>query len=151
MYLTPQSFYQRYLAHLPASELFPLVQLLDTLIQTYGIYKLKTSSFHQIIKKSSPALFTLLSLLIHHKKLTKQSIKSLKNIVSTYIDPAECHFTIVSPSEKINTQLEKQLKQQFKKAAISLRSSPKIGLKVQGGKFSYERSLEKDLKKIFES
>ncbi|MDR0649998.1 MAG: hypothetical protein LBG59_00910 [Candidatus Peribacteria bacterium] len=150
MYLTPQSFYQQYLSSLPTSELFFLFQLLDQLLQTYGVYKLKTASFHQLIKKVSPALFLLLSLLIYHKKFTKPFIKSLKHFIFTHTNPTECHFTITSPSKKVNIQLEKKLKKQFKKSDFSLLSSPKMSLIVQGGKFSYERSLEKDLKKLFE-
>ncbi|MDR2415073.1 MAG: hypothetical protein LBD75_00170 [Candidatus Peribacteria bacterium] len=149
MYQTTKSFYQHYLSRLPASELFSYVQVIEYLLQVYGIPKLKTSTFLHIIKASSPALYTLLFLLIQHKTLTQPFLTSLKNLLSLHINPAELHFTISSPSVNVNTQLEKQLKKQFKKSDISLIASAEMGLKVQGGRLSYERSLEKDLKKLF--
>jgi hypothetical protein len=41
------------------------------------------------------------------------------------------------------------LKKQFKQADFSVSVDDEIGLKVKWGNLSYERSLEKDLKKIF--
>ncbi|MDR2190308.1 MAG: hypothetical protein LBP53_03845 [Candidatus Peribacteria bacterium] len=150
MYLTTKSFYQHYLSSLPATELFSFLQIIATLLQTYGVFKLKTPAFLQVLKRISPELYTLLTLLMQHQKLTKSSLTALKTLVATQIDMTELHFTISSPSENIQIQLEKQLKKQFKKSDFSFVLSPEMGLKVQGGRISYERNLEKDLKKMFE-
>jgi hypothetical protein len=49
----------------------------------------------------------------------------------------------------VNTSLEKELKKQFKKSDFSSSLTADIALQVKGGELWYERSLEKDLKKIF--
>ncbi|MDR0859710.1 MAG: hypothetical protein LBO09_01660 [Candidatus Peribacteria bacterium] len=131
MYLTTKSFYQTYLSSLPATQLFPIIKILDQLLQLYGPYQLQTPAFQKCIHKISPITSTLLSLLIQHKKLTKKSVKSLLNLVASYAEVVQSHFTISSPNEKVNLSLEKELKKQFKQADFSVSVDDEIGLKVK--------------------
>ena len=150
MYLTNKSFYQTYLSFLPATELFSLMQTIDQLLSRYGSHQLAHSEMLLILKNHAPAVFTLVTLLIQHKKCTRKTIKMLKRFAQIQSEWEHSHFTIASPSEKVNSQLERQLKKQFKKADFSLVYSSAIALKVKGGELQYERSLERDLKKMLE-
>jgi hypothetical protein len=151
MYLTNQSFYHTYLSHMSAPELLPVIETLTTLIITYGRHKLQHPAFLQCIKKQSPTLFTLLSLLDTHHMLTQKNIKRLKNMIQKKASQIQTKVLIVSPSQTINTTLEKQLKKVLKTSLrshdvdISLLQTPDIGLKVQSNDVSYERNLEKDI------
>ena len=151
MYLANKSFYQTYFAHLPSTELFQIFQTLDQLFQRYGRYQLTHPDTLQVIQQHSPLLFTLLTFLIQHKKCTRKDVKTFKHLVQTQAKSEHPHFTITSPSEKMNTQLEKQFKKQFKQADFSLVSSSDIALQVRGGELRYERNLEKDLRKMFKT
>lgn len=150
MYLTNKSFYQIYLSSLPAKELFALLHVIDQLLQHYGPHQLVHPTMLKILKAQSPLVFTLVTLLLQHKKCTKKTLKMLKQFAQAQSEWECSHFTISSPSQKVNTSLEKQFKKQFKKSDFSLLPSEDIALQVKGGDLRYERSLDKDLKKIFE-
>jgi len=148
MYLTTKSFYQTYLSSLPARELFQVFQVVDGLLQRYGRYQLVHPRMLGILKERAPAVFRLVTLLIQYKKCSRKDIKMLRHFAQKQAELERSHFVISSPSGKVNTQLEKELRKQFKKSGFSLVSSADIVLKVRGGELWYERSLEKDLKKM---
>jgi hypothetical protein len=86
-----------------------------------------------ILKQHAPTVFTLITLLMQHKKCSRKTVKILTRFVQTQSALEQTHFTITSPSEKVNTQLEKQLKKQFKESEFSLVSSDDIALQVKSG------------------
>jgi hypothetical protein len=139
MYLTTKSFYQTYLSHLSSLELFHIFQIIDNLLQRYGSYQLTHPEMLKIIKKCAPLVGTLLTLLIQHKKCNKKSVKVLKQLLQMNTIQEYSHFTIASPSKKVNTELEKQFKQQFKKSShlcagqvdFSLVQTSEISLQVK--------------------
>ena len=112
MYLSNQEFYTTYLASLPAMELFPYLEVIEKLLIQYGPYKLQSKEFQTLIKKISPTLFQILSLLIAHKKLTKLSIKKLTSLIKIQDESLKQQYTISSPSKKINTTIAKTIKTQ---------------------------------------
>jgi fatty acid-binding protein DegV len=99
------------------------------------------------IKQHDLVLHSLLLLLIQQKKLTKKSVKMLKALISSSVEMVQ-PFVINSPSEKVNTALEKEFKQQFKKADFSSSLSEEIGVQVKRGALSFERNLTEDLEKL---
>lgn len=151
MYLSNQLFYTTYLSKISANHLFPFMEMIDELFVQYGIYKLKHPKTLETIKKNSPTLFTLISLLINHRKLNKKDIKEIKNLIDQQAEEKQLHFTIQSPNERFNTAVEKTLKEYYNTAEIETKQTSKIGVKIEGDGYSYKRTLEKDLEKIFQN
>ena len=151
MYLSNQNFYTTYLSHLPAREIFPYFEIIDQLLLHYGPHKLQSKAILPLIKKSSPTLFQLLSLLISYKKLTKSSVKTLKSLINFQDKSPTEHFIITSPSKTTNSAIAKAIKQHTTSVIIDQQQTETIGLHLQGNNGSYERTLEKDLQKIFQN
>ncbi|MDR0370131.1 MAG: hypothetical protein LBH96_06690 [Candidatus Peribacteria bacterium] len=151
MYLSNQSFYQQYFSHLSTGQLFPFFEIIDELFVHYGVFKLKHPQTLEIIKKQSPTIFTLLSLLITHKKLNKKDIKELKNLIDKSAEQKQLHFLVESPSKKSNVMVKKSLKKHYKNPKIDAIQSKEIGVKIEGDGYSYKRTLKQDLQKIFQN
>lgn len=85
------------------------------------------------------------------KKSGKLSYKNIVNIINYLkqqkIDRKKC-FTVSSPSNEINIEVEKYLEEYFKNVDVDKRATQKLWLFVKWENYYYKRFLENDLEKL---
>ena len=164
MYLSTKQFYHQHLAHLPVELIYPTFDLLEKLVATQGIQKLKKCrsaygtpyelrgrEMLTAIKKVSPEIPSLIQTLIAAKKFNKKEIKILTSMMRKQVDDNGIYFRITAPDPTTEKTITSTLEKEYASPVIEYVTSSQIGVKVEGEGLAYQRNLEQDLQNIFKN
>ncbi|MDD3868760.1 MAG: hypothetical protein PHR46_04220 [Candidatus Absconditabacteria bacterium] len=149
MYLTDQHFFKHYFSEIDIEALYPPFRNLQILLAEYGSYKLQRPETLALIKQHSLEMYELATFLIQHRKFTKKSLKVFNDLIRHDLEQQHHYFKIISPDATLTTNVITSLETSFPKLGTKEIPTEATKLEIRGDGYSYQRSLDKDIQKIF--